>query len=383
MPVTPKNLYTAFQTTMDARNFKDFDFETAFKTWELQKGYPMIHVKYADNNFQITQKRYLTDRNDGGTPNSSWYIPLNYATTGTPNFDDTTISHYFKDTEAMKMIPVTMAPNQWFVFNKQGLGYYRVNYDFENWHEIIKTLNSPNFNSINILNRAQILDDSITFAFDGNLDYDVALGLMQYLNRETDYIPWATVLPMINNLDMKLGLSPLHTQYQKFILSLVVRMYAKYGMEEFADETLIDKHARETAINLACKMGHSGCLYNAFVALHLETHQKIEIPASLQTVLYCHGLRNTQTQTEFVYLYKKLQASTDHAERNRLIDGLTCSEDPKTLKELLETTIGNTEVNYRSEERTRIINRVYSRSTIGKTAVIEFVLMISCQFSKS
>ena len=99
MPVIPAALHTAFQTTMDARNFKDFDFEAAFKTWELQKGYPMIHVKYADNNFHITQQRYLTEANV--TDNSKWYIPLNYATAGTPNFEDTTISHYFKDTEEM------------------------------------------------------------------------------------------------------------------------------------------------------------------------------------------------------------------------------------------------------------------------------------------
>ena len=203
MPVTPTALHTAFQTTMDSRNFKDFDFPTAFKTWELQKGFPIIHVKYADNNFHITQKRYMTETNM--TDNSKWYIPLNYATTGTPNFEDTTISHYFKDTEAMKMIPVTMAPNQWFIFNKQGLGYYRVNYDFENWHEIIKTLNSPNFNSINILNRAQILDDALSFASIGLVDYDVALGLMQYLSRETDYVPWGTVDIFLNSLITTFG----------------------------------------------------------------------------------------------------------------------------------------------------------------------------------
>ena len=76
------------------------DFPNAFKTWELQKGYLMIHVKYADNNFYITQQRYLTEANV--TDNSNLYISLNYTTAGTPNFEDTTISYYFKDTEEMK-----------------------------------------------------------------------------------------------------------------------------------------------------------------------------------------------------------------------------------------------------------------------------------------
>lgn len=70
------------------------------------------------------------------------------------------------------------------------LGLYRVNYDAENWSLLASTLNSPNYTDINVLNRAQLLIDSMDLAQMGDLSYDLALKLMTYLRNEKEYLPW-------------------------------------------------------------------------------------------------------------------------------------------------------------------------------------------------
>lgn len=67
-------------------------------------------------------------------------------------------------------------------------GYFRVNYDEENWKLIASYLNSDEHSKIPPLNKAQLLHDAFTFARSGQLSYTVALELTKYLHRETDYI---------------------------------------------------------------------------------------------------------------------------------------------------------------------------------------------------
>lgn len=178
---------------MATQGLNAFDFDSAFRSWELQRGYPVIHVSYSvSGQFQITQQRFFTLRNQSLDDTSSWYIPLNFATASQPNFDDTGITNYFVNGQDQYLItvPSQFDASQWFIFNKQQLGYYRVNYDLQNWNAISRVLNSDNYNQIHVLNRAQLIDDSLSFAQGDYLSYAVLLDILPYLRRENDYAPW-------------------------------------------------------------------------------------------------------------------------------------------------------------------------------------------------
>lgn len=204
--VSPSNLYIAFEEVLTANNFNDFQFTQSFRTWELQKGYPVIHVSFNNEQkqFQVTQQRFFVNESLKDDANSSWFIPLNFATSQTPNFDDTKITHYFEQETTEKIISTEENP-EWFVFNKQQIGYYRVNYDFKNWHSIINVLNSENYHQIHVLNRAQLVDDAMSFANAGLIDFNVASGILMYLRRETDYIPWASATTYLNEVNEIFG----------------------------------------------------------------------------------------------------------------------------------------------------------------------------------
>ena len=57
---------------------------------------------------------------------------------------------------------------EWVIFNIQQTGFYRINYDIENWMAIKDQL-LLNHKIIHNLNRAQIIDDAFQLAMAGRL----------------------------------------------------------------------------------------------------------------------------------------------------------------------------------------------------------------------
>jgi len=84
-------------------------------------------------------------------------------------------------------------------------GYYRVNYDNDNWQKLIKYLNSMEYLNIHVLNRAQIIDDAYYFLLTNKLDFSFFKNLTNYLSKETDYIAW---YPMFKILEQISGFFP-------------------------------------------------------------------------------------------------------------------------------------------------------------------------------
>jgi aminopeptidase N len=199
--VVSSHFYSTFNEVLMKKTFTDFDFVEAFKTWELQKGFPILHVKFnkQEKQFHLTQKRFFIDSELTDDANSKWFIPINFATSENQNFNDEKFTDFFEPEVDEKIISIEKEP-EWFVFNKQQIGFYRVNYDLENWKNLIQILNSENFNQIHVLNRAQLIDDSLSFAKAGLIDYDVAAEVLMYLRQETDYVPWAAALSHLGHI---------------------------------------------------------------------------------------------------------------------------------------------------------------------------------------
>jgi len=74
-------------------------------------------------------------------------------------------------------------------------GYYRVNYDPENWRLLSAGINATELvENMDVMNRAQLMFDSFALARAEELDYATALDTTNYLTFEMDYIPWSAAL---------------------------------------------------------------------------------------------------------------------------------------------------------------------------------------------
>lgn len=68
-----------------------------------------------------------------------------------------------------------------------------MNYDERNWNYIVTQLNEDH-SKIHVVNRAQLLDDSLNLARASLLPYDTAFNVTQFLKNDDEYIPWETFL---------------------------------------------------------------------------------------------------------------------------------------------------------------------------------------------
>lgn len=104
---------------------------------------------------------------------TGWYI-FNLQSIGSARF----IYYLFKTSDDM-----------YNTYESNVLGFFRVNYDEDNWNALTKQLyNDPN--AIHVLNRAQLIDDAFNLARVEKLNYTFVLDLTEYLEKETDLIPW-------------------------------------------------------------------------------------------------------------------------------------------------------------------------------------------------
>lgn len=176
-------------------------------TWDSIPGYPVIKVErdYSTGEVKFSQSRFLLKSSDEDSSNT-WFIPINYAVEGSSDFSNLTTDFWLTDKEASITID-SLSSTEWLIVNKQERGYYRVNYDEDNWNLIINYLNSDNYDKIHRTNRAQLLDDAFNLARSGRLGYQYPLELASYLSRETDYIPLYSFFQALTFIDTEFSAS--------------------------------------------------------------------------------------------------------------------------------------------------------------------------------
>lgn len=359
---------------MAEKGFTAFDFETAFRTWELQAGYPLIHVRLNDGNFHVTQQRFFTNMIIDSEDTSSWYIPLNFAT-GEGNFEDTTITNYFVAGEPSAIFPAPNDAPLWFVFNKQQLGYYRVNYDISNWNALTNVLNSENFNDIHVLNRVQIIDDAVNLASGGYLDFQILYNILGYLEHETEYTPWFVADRFISTLYTTFGTK---NEYLNTLLHhLSTAFYYQYRIPEdgvIPQEETYERYGRELATRIACNAGNLLCIEDAMKQNKRLIDGIAPVPKGLENVIYCNGFKfNGVDKNDWVKMWQLMQNTDDATFKSRAISALGCTSDRELLQNYMESsTVYGRTFNYTTNDRRNVLNAVLS-SPNGLNVALEFL----------
>ncbi|XP_053674119.1 aminopeptidase N-like [Anopheles nili] len=371
---TDEDLYTGLQSAIEGKGVLPAGVTVGqiMRTWTTEAGYPVLTVRrsYDTGNVIISQERFYSDRK---VPNSNiWMIPYNYAHQARADFNDFDNVQWLA-TKAAR-IETTVPANQWIIFNKKQVGYYRVNYDDQNW-ELITNALIENWASVHRLNRAQLIDDAYWLARSGRLDMRVALRLMTYLRNELEYAPWTAANVALTYFNNRLRGTPAYRDFLVFVDALIENVYGTLVIDSVAtDETLLHKYLKQTISTWACMTGYTDCLAKTKALLTAEaTGTGPAVHPDIASVTYCYGMRQA-SQVEFQYLYRKMMDSKNLAERTMLIDSLGCSQNKEFLKSFLMTSLGNVEINYKADERRRVVQAVYSGSRTGVDALIEFLM---------
>ena len=119
--------------------------------------------------------------------------------------------------------------NSFIIFNNQLSALYRIQYDEHNYRLIIATLNSVDYDKIHILNRVQFIADVLDFAYVGRISYAIALETLNYLKRETEYLPWKSVMNHLSLIEHSLLQCPFLAKIKDYIRNLLEPIYNRLG----------------------------------------------------------------------------------------------------------------------------------------------------------
>jgi len=360
---------------------KDMDVKTVMDTWTLQKGFPVITINrnYQDKTATVSQQKFVLGgsymKKGGEDKKYSWWIPLTFTTPGN-TFDNTYSEHWVREGEDSKDMQGMPDKDTPVIFNIQQTGYYRVNYDKQNWNMLAKQL-MKDHTSIHVINRAQIIDDALNLAKSGLLDYETALSVTGYLSKEVEYIPWASALNGLKYLNKMLKTSEAYGDFKRYMLNLVDPIYTKLGFSARPDDSHLDIKLRKKAISWACSMGNKDCLTKAketfgdwmgMVEPDSELANPVDVNLKYQT--YCNAI-DEGGEEEWNFAWERYQNSYVASEKATILSSLACTKEVWLLNRYLNMSI-NSDSGVRKQDGSKVLGNV-ALNTVGRYLAFDFV----------
>ncbi|KAJ8035810.1 Aminopeptidase N [Holothuria leucospilota] len=352
-----------------------YDVKAIMDTWTLQMGFPVVNMTRNGNMLTAIQKHFLINPDSEvddkyGDLGYLWYIQLTHTHKSqmeyeNPNFD------WMNGTSGEILtfsLEQSVKNTDWYLINIKQYGYYRVNYDLENWERLMTQLEAD-LNAIPAENRAALIDDAFDLARSGALTYDIPLGITKYLKNELEYIPWEATLVAIAYIRNMFSRNAGYGNLEKYMLCQIESLYNSVGFEDNPNDELLDQYNRVNAVGTACFYGHQGCLENATREFMEYMTMNETVSPNLKTSVYCYGIREGGAD-EWDFGLKKYQESTNAAEKATWLYALSCSREPWILSRYLSYSLNEDIV--RQQDASYVI-RYTARNYVGRALAWDYL----------
>ncbi|XP_071568308.1 aminopeptidase N-like [Temnothorax nylanderi] len=299
---TPDNFWTAMQIAYNKSSTiisPKINITEMIYPWISQDHYPVLNVicKYNNESHFIIRMKNTSE---------TWWIPLTSTTRSYNNFYNTSPTIVtFKDRLYLyTYIPIyLLKEDDWIILNLQQIGYYRVNYDTENWRRIVCYLNSKNYTNIHVLNRAQIIDDVFYFTMTSQLNASIFWKLARYLSQETEYVAWYPMIKAIERISYIFPFLNESKHFKMIILEQLEPFLQTIGYNENRNDSYSIKCLRQEAVKWACVLNDSSCKTMALNKLQQHLTDPVHKPLpGWKKWTYCNGL-SIANETVLISVY--------------------------------------------------------------------------------
>ncbi|KAH8346459.1 hypothetical protein KR084_000853 [Drosophila pseudotakahashii] len=329
---------------------KDYEIKIIMDSWTLQTGYPVINVSrdYTTRTAKLTQERYLLNTNASRIHRGGcWWVPLSYTTQEEKDFNNTAPKAWMECSETGDSLPKTINDlpdrDQWVIFNNQLSSPYKVNYDAQNWKLLIDTLNSDEYDTIHVVNRAQLIADISDFAWTGEQDYDVALKLISYLGRERELLPWKSAFDNLMTLSVIFRQTPNFKLFKRYIRKLITPIYEHLNGINDTDSSIQqpDKILLRTMVaDWACSYQVSDCVTQSLSYFRnwqskASPDENNPVPIAFRSIVYCTSIEHGSDE-DWEFLWTRYQKANVAIEKQTILDSLSCSLEVWQLQRYLE-----------------------------------------------
>uniref|UniRef100_A0A8C2B0A5 Aminopeptidase n=1 Tax=Cyprinus carpio TaxID=7962 RepID=A0A8C2B0A5_CYPCA len=218
--------------------------------------------------------------------------------------------------------------DDWLLANVNCTGFFRVNYDEENWNKLRMQLERSH-NVIPLINRGQLIDDAFNIARGHRLNVTIALSLTKYLINDTEYIPWESALKNLDHLILMFDRSEVYGPIMKYLRKQITPLY-KYFEEYTLNGTIPEIHTEQynqvNAISVACSNGLPECIEMAKSLFKDYRNGTNDIHPNLRRAIYCSAIASGD-EYDWEFAWKEYQRATVTAEKDKLRYALTCTKE--------------------------------------------------------
>lgn len=391
-------------STGGSKRVEPVDVGKVMNSWTLQVGYPLVTLTRhygGSRRAQLDQVRYrptleqqqqqqLANKN-GSQPVQKWEVPVTYTWKSERNFEPITrVWLHQNDSGPVELdrAQLPAADDDWMLINLGQVGYYRVNYDLQNWRLLIKQLNEDH-RVIGTTNRAQLLDDIFELARSGSLDYKFALDSTKYLKSERDFLPWDTVLTSFGYIDEMLQRTPLYGQWQDYVADLIRPYYSRYKDSVYwtmpdkslastngtavagaGDDNALEQYNLVNAISWACQVDQHCVSKSKSLFRRWKEGGQNNINPVVRFTVYCTAVENGN-KDDWDFLWRAYEKEQNSSERDRILKSLSCSREIWILSRYLEWTFNKSKPIRRQDGS--FIFRMIAKNNYGRDIAFNFV----------
>ncbi|CAF0891242.1 unnamed protein product [Adineta steineri] len=356
------------------------NLDMIMSTWTNQMGYPYVQIirDYVTGSVKAIQHQFLFD-STAQPPQSPhkylWYIPLKFKSSSTMVSNIT----WFNQSQVDIAMDRNVQSNEWLLANPNLLGFFRTNYDTQNWKMIIEQLKTD-YTKLTVTERAGLVDDAFNLARANILQTSLVFDLLDYARSETEYIVWERIIAGLTYIEQMIALKSsdfiLYEQFQSYVIDLIFPVYTQLGWQQqlsnITDKWLDTLH-RDLILSTACRQNLDDCVQHSQSLFEQWFNQPSNnsIEANHRSVAYCTTVR-LGGRAEFQFLLRQYQESNDPQEKARIQSALACTRDIQLIRYLLEIHV-NPQLNIIRTQDALSGMRLVCRNFIAETECWEFI----------
>ncbi|KAK9504260.1 hypothetical protein O3M35_010635 [Rhynocoris fuscipes] len=295
----------------------------------LNSGYPVVNCQYNKKNGEVLLDQQPFYIQHPPSISSSWDIPISYSSEKLKIVPER--KWFYHNDTSLKFV---LDPNSWVLVNVPNLkvpqGFFRVNYDIENW----MTLESADLREEEI---AQLLDNSYQLAKAGSLPYFIPFNIsLSSFNNTRAYSLLRTVSAHLSYLEPFLYE---RTEFQNFIEKLFEPYIINIINSSTAPNNYYVNQMKMIINEWSCKYDFGDCRNLALD----YTETLIKSGNNSVETLPLHVLKNTIRFGDEIYEQIVFNRSSSRLlmpkQRIKLLQALTSSPNNTFILELLENSM--------------------------------------------
>ena len=308
-------------------------------SWIQQPGYPVLRAEVQrgdQSQVRLRQQRFLYTglRED----EALWEIPVGLATPGTDPASPVVMGDRERALPMAQPAPANAPINgesRWIKVNPGHTGFYRVQYDDDEWQRFIPAIESG---ELAATDRLGLQGDAYALARSGLIPATQFLQLAQAYRNEDTYSVWADLIGNLRQVEMLIAQEPFLPQYQAMGRHLVQPIAGKVGWEPKAGEGHLQVLLRAAVLGYFGALGDEATISEAQQRFARYLEDPASLSPDLKGAVYALAAQAGDEAT-FDAMHRLAQQTPLQEEKVRLLQSLTRFSDANMLQRTLDLSL--------------------------------------------